>query len=143
MWCDAGWMNSEQKFSHYDFWRFVGARSRLLYSLSHAHTHTNRHHFFFSLLVLFSPSVRTHVRTIETGSIWFLRRRMNRRAVKVQAGARQMRRRIEYRQLHARRFWAAATIQKMYRGLLGRRRVATIVEEVYDTGLRRFALCWR
>lgn len=64
-------------------------------------------------------------------------RGIQRRAVKIQAGVRQIQARLRFKQVTTRKLWAVVTIQRAVRGLLSRRRVQTMVEELFDTGKLR------
>ena len=59
--------------------------------------------------------------------------------VKMQSAARQYFTKLQYRNAIARRIWGSTTIQRYFRGYKSRRRVKTMVEEVYDIGMRNLA----
>ena len=61
---------------------------------------------------------------------------IQRRVIGVQSATRQMQQRIKYNREVLRRRWAIITVQRIYRGYRGRRRVQSIVEAAYDTGKR-------
>lgn len=56
----------------------------------------------------------------------------------MQSRGRKMVKRVSFNRLQARRCWAATTIQRNVRGMQSRRRVATIIEELFDTGQIRW-----
>lgn len=59
-------------------------------------------------------------------------RKLQVKALTVQSGARQLFVKLRYRKKYYKYFWAAATIQRHFRGRLARVRVKTIVEALYD-----------
>lgn len=59
-------------------------------------------------------------------------RKLQVKALTVQSGARQLFVKLRYRKKYYKYFWAAATIQRHFRGRLARVRVKTIVEAHYD-----------
>lgn len=63
-------------------------------------------------------------------------KRMQVRVVRVQAGVRSIRRRIEFNQFNRKRTWAAKIIQKNVRGRQARIKVVSRIEAMYDLGVR-------
>ena len=63
-------------------------------------------------------------------------KRLRENATTVQSGTRQLLQRIKFHKQMMRNRWAAATIQRIVRGRQARRRTATLVEALYDTGMR-------
>ena len=59
-------------------------------------------------------------------------RKLQVKALSVQSGARQLLVKLRYRKKYYKYFWAAATIQRHFRGRLAKVRVKTIVEALYD-----------
>jgi hypothetical protein len=62
-------------------------------------------------------------------------RSIQHRATKLQATTRSMQTRVIFNRENLKRRWACITIQRHWRGYKGRRRVQTIVEAAYDTGM--------
>ena len=62
--------------------------------------------------------------------------RINKRILKVQAGVRQIRKRIVFVEYNKKRVWAAKTIQKIVRGRQARRKVSSRITAMYETGVR-------
>jgi hypothetical protein len=63
-------------------------------------------------------------------------KRMQKRVVRVQAGVRSIRRRIEFNHFQKKRVWAAKIIQKYVRGRQGRIKVVSRIEAMFDLGVR-------
>jgi len=66
-------------------------------------------------------------------------KRIQKRAVRVQASVRQIRKRIVFNQYNIKRQWAATIIQKYVRARQARQRTVTRVEAKFDAGLRVIA----
>jgi len=64
-------------------------------------------------------------------------KRINRRTVKIQAGFRSISKRVVFVQYNQKRQWAALTIQRIARGRIARRRVVSMIEAIYELGLRK------
>ena len=63
-------------------------------------------------------------------------KRMQKRVVKVQAGVRSIRRRIEFNNFIRKRHWAVRIIQKYVRGRQARIKVVSRIEAKYELGVR-------
>ena len=63
-------------------------------------------------------------------------KRIQKRVVKVQAGVRQIRKRVVFMEYNKKRVWAAKYIQKMVRGRSARRLVSSRIQAKYDLGVR-------
>ena len=63
-------------------------------------------------------------------------KRIQNRVVKVQAGVRQIRKRIVFSEYNKKRVWAAKVIQKIVRGRSARRKVSSRIEAMFDVGVR-------
>ena len=101
-------------------------------------------YFDFWKATMIRDAASTHIGRIGRG---FCGRRravflhgLQKRSVKVQSAARQLFHRLQYKQLLAKRTWAATTIQRHDRGYMCRRRVKTTIEALYDIGLRNIAI---
>lgn len=64
-------------------------------------------------------------------------KRINRRAVKMQAGFRSISKRKVFMQYNQKRQWAAVTIQRCARGRIAKRRVMSMIEALFDLGRRK------
>ena len=62
--------------------------------------------------------------------------KLHKRVKKMQSLVRQRKVYVQYRSYRIRRDWAAVTIQRMVRGDFARRRVQSMIEAIYDTGVR-------
>jgi hypothetical protein len=63
-------------------------------------------------------------------------KRMQKRVVRVQAGVRSIRRRIEFNHFNKKRVWAAKIIQKYVRGRQARIKVVSRIESIFELGVR-------
>jgi len=62
--------------------------------------------------------------------------RINKRILKVQAGVRQIRKRVVFIEYNKKRIWAAKVIQKIARGRQARRKVSSRIIAMHDVGVR-------
>lgn len=65
--------------------------------------------------------------------------RLQQKVTKMQSSTRQYLKRLSFSRQRTRLYWAATTIQRVYRGRLGRIRVSTVLQAVYDQRIRQLA----
>ncbi len=62
--------------------------------------------------------------------------KLHKRVKKMQSLVRQRKVYVQYKSYRIRRDWAAVTIQRIVRGNMARKRVQSMIEAIYDTGVR-------